>query len=236
MSRDSQVRDAGVLWTLLTDMRIEDPGAPRSFEQALAEATGWSEEYARAVAQEYRRFLYLAATSDERVTPSIAVDEAWHLHLTYSRHYWDVLCKDILGRPLHHEPSAGGRAEDIRHAEQYETTLRRYEATFLEPPPRSIWPRPDAEAEPDRAGAPWTTVQLGLAATALGLVVAAASAPMVVGIILVCAAVAVAFAALFPRPARARDRGSCSGGGYCGGGGDGCAGCGSGCGGGCGGD
>ncbi len=45
---------------------------------------------------EYRRFAFLAATAGHPVTPSDAVDQAWHLHLTYSRDYWDRFCP-LLG-------------------------------------------------------------------------------------------------------------------------------------------
>lgn len=142
------VRNLGALWTLLEHMRIEEPGASRSFEQALAEEQGWSPGFAEAVSREYRRFLYLAAASDEPVTPSIAVDKAWHLHLTYTRHYWDVLCRDILGKPLHHEPGLGGADEDGRFQRQYEATLMLYAATFGFAPPPEIWPWREPSAVP----------------------------------------------------------------------------------------
>lgn len=157
MQDDSpEVRNLGALWTLLEQMRIEDAGASRSFEQALAEETGWSEERARAVSREYRRFLYLAAVSDAEVTPSIPVDKAWHLHLSYTRHYWEIMCPDILRRPLHHRPSAGGPAEEARHYEQYAATLALYLATFGQPAPESVWPRPMGGPLPGgpAAGAP----------------------------------------------------------------------------------
>jgi hypothetical protein len=121
-------------------MRIEPEGAALTFAAKLARDNGWDRPFAEAVAQEYRRFLYLAATAQTPVTPSDAVDRAWHLHLTYSRHYWDVLCGQILGRPLHHDPSLGGAGEDARHRDQYAGTLARYRETFGEEPPAAIWP------------------------------------------------------------------------------------------------
>ena len=158
------VRNLGALWSLLRDMRIEDPGACRTFERALAEENGWPLERAREVSFEYRRFLYLAALARHEVTPSTAVDAAWHLHLTYTRHYWDVLCREIIGRPLHHLPSAGGEAEQARLREQYRATLILYHETFGEPPPIPIWRRPAGEAgEPkgDRTAEPRSTASCG---------------------------------------------------------------------------
>ena len=135
------------LWAALRDMRIEEPGATRSFALALAVENGRTLEWARAVEIEYRRFLYLAATHGPNVTPSADVDRAWHLHLTYTRHYWDVLCGEILRRPLHHVPSSGSDEDDARYSRQYDETLVAYERAFGEPPPPHIWPRAGAEAD-----------------------------------------------------------------------------------------
>ena len=127
------------LWRSLERMRIEPEGATQTFVAKLARESGWSRGYADAVFDEYRRFLYLAAVTGP-VTPSEDVDRAWHLHLTYTRHYWEELCGAILRRPLHHEPTAGGRSEAERYDKQYGTTLTRYRDLFGVSPPASIWP------------------------------------------------------------------------------------------------
>lgn len=128
------------LWSALATMRIEQPGAAMTFTSRLAGENGWTIGFAREVVQEYRRFLYLAATSAEPVTPSDEVDQAWHLHLTYSRHYWGELCEEILKRPLHHGPTEGGADENTRYLHQYERTLELYRATFAGDPPAAVWP------------------------------------------------------------------------------------------------
>ena len=228
------VRSLGALWTLLANMRIEGDGASRSFEQALADEQAWSAGFAQEVSREYRRFLYLAATSDEPVTPSVAVDKAWHLHLTYSRHYWEVLCGEILGRPLHHLPGDGGEADDVRHADQYAFTRGLYEATFSESPPQSIWPLPEApqpEVLPEVHRTRSPIVTAGLAATAVGALFAGAAVSGVLGLALVLLAVGLGLAALFSPPASAREHRDGGCGGYLAGGDDGSAGCGSSCGG-----
>ena len=58
----------------------------------LASENGWSREYAVRVMQEYRRFAFLAVAAGHPVSPSDAVDQAWHLHLVYTRSYWDEFC------------------------------------------------------------------------------------------------------------------------------------------------
>lgn len=131
------------VWQALAQMRIEPPGAALSFTKRLARENGWSRGHAEAVMHEYRRFLYLAATGTGEVTPSDQVDQAWHLHLAYTRHYWEELCARIIGRPLHHGPTAGGASEGRKYRALYAETLQRYRDTFGEEPPSDIWPPSD---------------------------------------------------------------------------------------------
>lgn len=158
------------LWEALETMQIEPAGAGVTFAAKLARDQGWGLPFAQTVAIEYRRFLYLAATADSPVSPSEAVDRAWHLHLTYSRHYWEELCGAILRRPLHHDPSLGGAAEDERHRDQYAATLARYRDTFGSSPPSDIWPSP-GKCRKRRPG-PSALAGLGAAAGASLLLVA----------------------------------------------------------------
>ena len=99
-----------------------------------------TDEFAGRVSKEYRRFLYLAARARHPVTPSDTVDQAWHLHLIYTRHYWEELCGKILGLQLHHEPSAGGAVDSSKFERQYKQTIESYRAAFGETPPADIWP------------------------------------------------------------------------------------------------
>lgn len=128
------------LWQRLCQFNIDDGPAERGFADRLSHEQGWSQEYTRRVINEYKRFLYLAMTANHEVTPSKAVDEAWHLHLTYTRSYWDRLCGQVLGRPLHHNPSTGSIADTEKYAQQYQRTLASYEAAFGTSPPEDIWP------------------------------------------------------------------------------------------------
>jgi hypothetical protein len=127
------------LWDRLRHYRIGPDNAALSFTQRLSRENGWTLAEADRVLGEYRRFCYLAVTAGHPVTPSDAVDQAWHLHLTYTRDYWERFCPDILGRPLHHGPTAGGSAEQQRFFEQYAATLKSYEASFGTPP-ADLWP------------------------------------------------------------------------------------------------
>jgi hypothetical protein len=124
----------------LNHMRIEPEGSAITFVARLSSENGWSLDFAQRVFCEYRRFLFLAATAGHAVTPSDEVDQAWHLHLTYTRHYWETLCGQILKCSLHHGPTLGGAQEDGRYLEQYDRTIAAYTQTFGHAPPADLWP------------------------------------------------------------------------------------------------
>ena len=124
----------------LESFEIDKPGAAFPFSARLARENGWSLAYARRVIREYLRFVWLAMRAGHPVTPSEAVDEAWHLHLCYTRSYWEDLCGQILGTPLHHGPTEGGAAESAKFTDWYERTLASYRRHFGEEPPAGIWP------------------------------------------------------------------------------------------------
>ena len=124
----------------LESFEIDQPGVSFPFSARLARDQGWDRGFARRVCDEYKRFLWLAVKAGHPVTPSEEVDEAWHLHLCYTRSYWDDLCGKLLGKPLHHGPTEGGRDEDEKFADWYGRTLDSYRRHFGEEPPTDIWP------------------------------------------------------------------------------------------------
>lgn len=165
------------VWLALCHYTVGPDAAALGFEARLARENGWSRRHAARVFDEYRRFAFLAATAGHPVTPSDAVDQAWHLHLTYNRDYWDRFCP-LLGRLLHHGPTAGWRAEEQRFFAQYAETLRRYEAAFGLPP-ADLWPpaaqrlRDDPRARRfhprDGVLVPWWALRLLLLAACFAL-------------------------------------------------------------------
>ncbi|MBF9141138.1 TIGR04222 domain-containing membrane protein [Hymenobacter properus] len=127
------------LWARLQALDL-DGGASLSFSRRLARDNGWPVDFAHRVVLEYKKFLFLAATCGHPVTPSDEVDQAWHLHLVYTRSYWDELCGQVLGFPLHHGPTRGGAAEGQKFEDWYARTLNSYTAAFGTLPPADIWP------------------------------------------------------------------------------------------------
>ena len=128
------------LWHRIAAHQIGPKDAPLTFAARLARENRWSLAHAHRVIGEYKRFCFLAITAGYEVTPSDAVDQVWHLHLTYSRDYWQVFCLLVLGAEFHHGPTLGGSAERTRYYRQYADTLAAYETTFATPAPTDIWP------------------------------------------------------------------------------------------------
>ncbi|MGH8522866.1 MAG: glycine-rich domain-containing protein [Gammaproteobacteria bacterium] len=112
------------------------------FSRRVARDNGWSKDYTWRVIEEYKRFAFLATVAGHPVTPSDPVDQVWHLHLTYSRSYWEDFCPHVLGKALHHEPARGGPAEQQKFSDWYQKTLASYERLLGHPPPSDIWPDP----------------------------------------------------------------------------------------------
>ena len=128
------------IWNRLHSLNFDGAGVAVPFSARLARENGWTRGFAAKAIGEYRKFCFLAVHASHPVTPSDAVDQVWHLHLTYSRHYWDALCRDTLGAPLHHGPTEGGAAEDRKFHDWYDNTLASYRRYFGEPP-KDLWPK-----------------------------------------------------------------------------------------------
>jgi uncharacterized protein (TIGR04222 family) len=128
----------------LGQFQLDSPEASFPFSARLARENNWSADYARRVINEYMRFTFLAVAAGHPVSPSEDVDQAWHLHLTYSENYWKVFCPEILGQPFHHHPTRGGEGEGDKFHDWYSRTLKSYEDFFNERPPVDIWPSAEA--------------------------------------------------------------------------------------------
>ena len=130
------------LWARLEAFRVDDDSASLSFLGRVARENQWSRSFTDRVFVEYRRFVFLAMTVEHQVTPSEQVDQVWHLHLTYTRSYWNDLCGEVLETPLHHQPTVGGAAQRMHWNDTYSQTLASYRRVFGSEPPSDIWPAP----------------------------------------------------------------------------------------------
>jgi hypothetical protein len=137
-----QNNEQNYLYERLRQWHPDDSQADFPFSRRLARENGWTHSYARCVIEEYKRFVFLAVHAGHPVTPSGPVDQAWHLHLTFTRSYWEDLCETILHQPLHHTPTKGGRKEGEKFEALYNQTVQSYRRFFNAEPPDDIWPAP----------------------------------------------------------------------------------------------
>jgi hypothetical protein len=231
------------LWNTIEAFSLDADGAEVPFSARLAREQGWPPEFTRGAIEEYKKFIYLAAVSERLLTPSEPVDEVWHLHLAYTRSYWDDLCRDVLRKDLHHEPTRGGDSEAAKFEDCYRATLQRYEDEFGETPPADIWPASTMQSLAPRLQlydpgthfllpmppriATLAFIVFGVIAVALFAVLAAALGPTVAALVSFIGVIAYAsFNRLFTSASSTRRRtsgGGCGGatwgiGGGCGGG------------------
>ena len=129
------------LWRRIDGYAFDDIDSALPFSARLARDNAWSSAFAQRALQEYKKFILLAMTAGHPVTPSDEVDQVWHLHLLYTRYYWEDFCA-MLGGPLHHGPTKGGAHEGRKFHTWYEDTLRSYARAFAIAPPPDIWPDP----------------------------------------------------------------------------------------------
>lgn len=132
--------EALALWQRIQAHAFDLPGASLPFSRRLARDNPWSLDFAERALEQYRRFMFLACVAGHPVTPSDEVDQVWHLHLLYTRDYWLVFCPEVLQRPLHHGPTAGGAEQGELFDEQYSRTRHSYRQWFGEHAPADLWP------------------------------------------------------------------------------------------------
>jgi hypothetical protein len=99
----------------------------------------WSKEAAEAAIHYYKNFLKLLrkyGNQHDYLPPSVEIDEIWHHHILDTRKY-QIDCRKIFGRLLHHYPYFGMRYEgdDITLANAFEVTQQLHILEFGEPIP-----------------------------------------------------------------------------------------------------
>ena len=130
------------LYRRVSEFSFDEGDEELPFARRLARENGWTSTYAGRALEEYKRFMLLAVVAEHPVTPSDQVDQVWHLHLTYTRSYWDRWCHGVLKTPVHHGPTKGGGDEGRKFERWYENTRDSYRRVFAQSPPADIWPEP----------------------------------------------------------------------------------------------
>ncbi|GAB3833343.1 glycine-rich domain-containing protein [Hymenobacter jeollabukensis] len=128
------------LWQKIEAFELDDPHAALTFTDRLARENGWPLSFSLRAVHEYKRFMLLLCVAEHLLTPSDQIDQVWHLHLLYTRSYWDDFCRDTLGRAIHHGPTRGGSQQQAQFTDWYARTQELYAHTFGHAPPADLWP------------------------------------------------------------------------------------------------
>lgn len=130
------------LWEKIQNFNFDDQNSSYPFSKKLATENNWSISFTQKAIAEYKKFIFLCCISPSGASPSDIVDKVWHLHLTYTKNYWDDFCRNTLQQEIHHHPGKGGTDEKNKHASWHTETLVLYESVFKSRPPADIWPSP----------------------------------------------------------------------------------------------
>jgi hypothetical protein len=128
-----------ILWKKIKYFEFDDAESGLTFSGRLARENNWSLEYALLVIYEYKKFMFLICMSEEPLTPSDEVDQVWHLHLLYTKLYWEEFCKNTIEKEIHHGPTKGGGDEKLKFTDWYARTFELYKKYFHHKPPEDIW-------------------------------------------------------------------------------------------------
>lgn len=134
------IKEQKLLWEKISQFKIDDENSDFTFSKRLARENNWSLGYSKKVMDEYKKFIFLCCVTKTGVTPSDQVDQAWHLHLTYTKSYWIDFCKNTLEKEIHHNPTKGGKSEATKFDDFYSKTKDDYKTLFENEPPIEIWP------------------------------------------------------------------------------------------------
>lgn len=116
------------LWNKIVQFDFDSPLSEYGFSTRLACENYWTKQFTEQAIVEYKKFMFLAATSDVMVAPSEIVDTVWHQHLIFTQSY-QAFC-DLLGKQIQHIPSTHNKEDLPRFTQAKERTDHLYEHTF----------------------------------------------------------------------------------------------------------
>ncbi|WP_284652288.1 glycine-rich domain-containing protein [Flavobacterium terrisoli] len=124
------------LWQKIEAFDLDAPSGEYGFSIRLAKENYWTKNFTTKAITEYKKFMYLAATSDQMVSPSPIIDAVWHQHLIFTQSY-QAFC-DKIGKQIQHVPSTHNPSEFEKFKQAKERTAKLYESEFGHQP-QSIW-------------------------------------------------------------------------------------------------
>lgn len=124
------------LWEKIKVAPLEETSGDGWLLNLLANSRDGSYEFAHRAIIEYKKFLYLVSVYEEKLTPSIIVDQIWHCHLSRGRDYTSF-CVKMFDKIISHEKNSDRNKE--KTSAQYDKTIEFYFSEFGQPP-FHYWP------------------------------------------------------------------------------------------------
>lgn len=124
------------LWNKIESFDFDNIPSEYGFTVRLEKENFWTKSFAEQAILEYKKFMYLAASSENMVSPSEIVDIVWHQHLIFTQSY-NEFCT-LLGKQIQHIPSTHNREDFEKFKRAKERTGKLYESAFGSQP-ENIW-------------------------------------------------------------------------------------------------
>lgn len=124
------------LWNKIKDFELDDYKSEYGFTCRLADENQWTIYFTEQAILEYKKFMYLAATNEEMISPSEIVDVVWHQHLIFTKSY-HALGK-ILNKKIEHIPSTHNASQKETFVRAKQRTTQLYELNFGKQP-KEFW-------------------------------------------------------------------------------------------------
>jgi len=117
-----------ILWGKVLNFNFDLQTDQYGFSTRLALENHWTLYFTQTAILEYKRFMFLAATNNEMVSPSEIVDIVWHQHLIFTNSYTNFC--DVLGKRIEHIPSTHNRSEFEKFQKAKDRTKELYNSNF----------------------------------------------------------------------------------------------------------
>lgn len=124
------------LWDKIQQFDFDNPPSEYGFSTRLANENFWTIDFTELAILEYKKFMYLATTSEFMISPSEIVDTVWHQQLIFTQSYQNFC--NLIGKQIQHIPSTHNKDEFEKFQQAKERTKKFYTNTFGEQP-NTIW-------------------------------------------------------------------------------------------------
>jgi len=132
------------LWIRVENYNFDLPLCEYGLATRLAKENCWTIAFTGKAISEYKKFMYLAAISDQMVAPSPVIDIVWHEHIIFTQSYADFCM--MIGKNIQHIPSVNSTRQTQSLIQSRKYTESFYTEHFGDLP-SDIWKQPDMLAD-----------------------------------------------------------------------------------------